>query len=203
MAKETEKEKINRLENELAEYKRLLDECTSEVRKLHEQADIEFANSPYRKQLEDRLFTLEETAKVEKKLKESAERRCAAKDEYIQELKIENDRLNIELAHKICEKNDFRKECEELRARLRTAEHFNDQNNISMLAIRACRQFSCIKELEEEIHKLKNERGAGRKPKLSDKKDEIKQLRNEGMKIQELANKYGCSVGKIHKLINE
>ena len=160
MVKETQKEKINRLENELAEYKRLLDECTS------------------------------------------------AKNEDIQELKIENDRLNIELAHKICEKNDLKKECEELRARLRTAEHFNDQNNISMLAIRACRQSSRIKELEEEIHKLKNEhvkneRGAGRKPKLIDKKEEIKQLRKEGMKIQELANKYGCSVGKIHKLINE
>ena len=34
-------------------------------------------------------------------------------------------------------------------------------------------------------------------------KEEIKHLREEGMKIQELADRYNCSVGKIHKLINE
>lgn len=50
---------------------------------------------------------------------------------------------------------------------------------------------------------VKNARGAGRKTKLDDKKDEIKQLRSQGMKIAELAAKYDCSVGKIHKLINE
>ena len=71
-----------------------------------------------------------------------------------------------------------------------------------------------LKEKNIEIQKLKNEkdqlvdsvrnaRGAGRKSKLDDKKDEIKQLRSKGMKIAELATKYNCSVGKIHKLINE
>lgn len=136
------------------------------------------------------------------------EKQVADYEKYLQELKNENDRLNIELANKICEKNDLKKENEELRAKLRTAEHFNNENNISMLTIRTCKQSSRIKELEEEIHKLKNERvknerGAGRKPKLDNKKEEIKQLRKEGMKIQELASKYKCSVGKIHKLINE
>lgn len=71
-----------------------------------------------------------------------------------------------------------------------------------------------LKEKNIEIQKLKNEkdqlvdpvrnaRGAGRKTKLDDKKYEIKQLRSKGMKIAELAAKYNCSVGKIHKLINE
>ncbi len=71
-----------------------------------------------------------------------------------------------------------------------------------------------IKEKDIEIQKLKDEksqpiepvrnaRGAGRKTKLDDKKDEIKHLRSQGMKIAELAAKYNCSVGKIHKLINE
>ncbi|MGL6174411.1 MAG: helix-turn-helix domain-containing protein, partial [Cellulosilyticaceae bacterium] len=75
---------------------------------------------------------------------------------------------------------------------------------------RACRQDNRIKELEEEVHKLKNEnsiaknaRGAGRKSLLSDKKDEIKRLRAEGIKIKELAERYNCSTGLIHKLINE
>ena len=61
----------------------------------------------------------------------------------------------------------------------------------------------------EEINNLKknslihNARGAGRKAKFTDDQvDEIKSLREDGNTIKEIANRYNCSVGLIHKLIN-
>lgn len=143
MKKETQKEKITRLESEVQQYIQL-------IYKMQSNADSDFSNSPHRKQLERRLFVAEETVNVLKQRIESLEKRSKAKDKYIQELKNENEILK-----------------------------------------------------SNSITPVKNARGAGRKTKLDDKKDEIKQLRAEGMKIQELASKYDCSVGKIHKLINE
>ena len=62
----------------------------------------------------------------------------------------------------------------------------------------------------EEINNLKknslmhNARGAGRKAKFTDDQvDEIRRLREDGNTIKEIANRYNCSVGLIHKLINE
>ncbi len=70
--------------------------------------------------------------------------------------------------------------------------------------------------LEQEVNKYKdlddlkknslihNARGAGRKAKFTDKQiDEIRRLREDGNIIKEIANRYNCSVGLIHKLINE
>ena len=74
--------------------------------------------------------------------------------------------------------------------------------------------------LEQEVNKYKdfkrnlddlkkgvlihNARGAGRKAKFTDKKiEEIRRLREDGNTIKEIANRYNCSVGLIHKLINE
>lgn len=73
-----------------------------------------------------------------------------------------------------------------------------------------------VKELEQENKQLKdnykapvnkknhNERGAGRKSRFTDKQiNEIKQYRDDGKTIKEIAELYKCSVGLIHKLINE
>lgn len=49
-----------------------------------------------------------------------------------------------------------------------------------------------------------NERGAGRKARFTDEHiTEIKQYRDDGKTIKEIAELYKCSVGLIHKLINE
>lgn len=59
-----------------------------------------------------------------------------------------------------------------------------------------------------ELKKLKgikvhNERGAGRKPVITYKqKQQIKADRQNGMTIKQLSEKYGFSVGAIHKLIS-
>lgn len=70
-----------------------------------------------------------------------------------------------------------------------------------------------ISELQDQIHKSKNEnikfgiknnRGAGRKPKFSqDQVEEIIKLRKQGHTFASLSKKYNCSIGLIHKLINE
>lgn len=67
-----------------------------------------------------------------------------------------------------------------------------------------------IKKLKDKIHKLKNEkgvyneRGAGRKSKFTDHdKEVIKMYRMQGKTIKEIAEMYNCSVGLIHKIINE
>ena len=74
--------------------------------------------------------------------------------------------------------------------------------------------------LEQEVNKYKdfkrnlddlkkgvlihNARGVGRKAKFTDKQiEEIRRLREDGNTIKEIANRYNCSVGLIHKLINE
>ena len=49
-----------------------------------------------------------------------------------------------------------------------------------------------------------NARGAGRKSRFTDAQiEEIKSLREDGNTIKEIATRFECSVGLIHKLINE
>lgn len=59
-----------------------------------------------------------------------------------------------------------------------------------------------ILDLEKE--KKHNERGAGRKSKFN--KEQIQQIqleRAKGKSIRVIAEEFGCSVGLVHKLINE
>ena len=69
-----------------------------------------------------------------------------------------------------------------------------------------------IKRLNEEVQKLKNEnkarihneRGAGRKSKFTDQeKESIRMYRLQGKTIKEIAEMFNCSIGLIHKLIQE
>ena len=101
------------------------------------------------------------------------------------------------------------------------------KNNITILS----KKIDCLNDiiarlearnnrLEQEVNKYKdfkrnlddlkkgvlihNARGAGRKAKFTDKQiEEIRRLREDGNTIKEIANRYNCSVGLIHKLINE
>lgn len=65
------------------------------------------------------------------------------------------------------------------------------------------------KSLNERVQKLinekvHNERGAGRKTRFTDQeKEAVKMYRLQGKTIKELAEMFCCSVGLIHKLINE
>lgn len=79
-----------------------------------------------------------------------------------------------------------------------------------------------IQQLKDEIQKLKdenkllkstkkpidlkihNERGAGRKSRFTiQEKETMKLYRIQGKTIKEIAEMYSCSVGLVHKIINE
>ena len=65
-----------------------------------------------------------------------------------------------------------------------------------------------IQKLKDENNKMKfkkkNERGAGRRERLTGaEKESIKMYRVQGKTIKEIAEMYKCSVGLIHKIINE
>lgn len=62
------------------------------------------------------------------------------------------------------------------------------------------------KKLQNKIEcsTIKNERGAGRKKRFNtDQVNDILKARDEGKSIRSLAKEFKCSIGLIHKLINE
>ena len=146
-----------------------------------------------------------------------------------EELKIENSRLNGELGRQICDKSDLRKEIDSLNKKIELDNAFYKDNDtmkkkLDETLILSAQKTSkiltlereleeyrlIVKRLEEElennnsVHKIKNERGAGRKERFTDKqKEEIKDYRSQGKSIREIAEIYKCSTGLIHKLINE
>ena len=88
-------------------------------------------------------------------------------------------------------------------------------NNAKLVKIKDLREE--IKKLQKENKELKknniqklnnekihNERGAGRKARFTEQqKAKIKMYRLQGKTIKEIAEMFNCSVGLIHKLINE
>lgn len=126
----------------------------------------------------------------------------------LQKLKDENEKLL--------------KEINRLEKSLSVAQYWLDEHKVDELAIKANERGFKIKQLEEEIQKLKyenellrsnrdipnkkvhNERGAGRKSKFTDQeKETMKMYRIQGKTIKEISQMYNCSVGLVHKLINE
>lgn len=137
-----------------------------------------------------------------------------------EELKIENSKLNGELGRQICEKSELRQEIDSLNKKIELDNEFYKDNatmkkKLDETLILSAKKSVEIIKLEKEIEslnksnnssvqKIKNERGAGRKERFTDKqKDEIRDYRLKGKSIREIAKVYKCSAGLIHKLINE
>lgn len=173
MKQETQKQKIQRLEDKVKELNQLINEKVEQILHMQEAANDAFANSTDKMQLEQRIFILEKLLESGEHRVARAEKKVLAWDSRIQKLKNENECLNS---------NRVKRELE-------------------------------IENLKEEIQKLKNEsskktkmneRGAGRKERFSEaEKQTIKMYRMQKKSIKEIANIYGCSVGLIHKIINE
>lgn len=143
MAKETQKAKIERLENELLAAHKVIAEQNDYINKIQAAADESFSNSPYKKQLEDKINMLEMKLKSAQAGKEHAEKMAKAKDERLQEALKGNE----------------------------NAKHYK---------------------------KL------GRKAKFTDAEIQaIKMVRLQGKSYREIAKQFDCSVGIVHKLINE
>lgn len=144
--KETQKQLIIRLEKELheakkelEEYKVLCNNLNAEILEMQQRADKGFLNSSDYIQMNKRIESLEMQNKIHQK----------------------------------------------------TIKHNNDVHKL-------------INETIQQDETIKNQRGAGRKSKFTDsEKETIKMYRLQGKTIKEIADMYNCSVGLVHKLINE
>lgn len=77
-----------------------------------------------------------------------------------------------------------------------------DKANWLIIGLRA--ENERLSELNRMRSLIKNERNAGRKNKFDNNKiNEILKARQEGKSIRAIAKEFGCSIGLIHKLINE
>ena len=177
MAKETQKAKIERLEQEVQELKDKNKEYLNDLTDLHNQINKESRktvdNETYQKVLKERDTYLK-TIQLDSKLREEVEQRYR---DTIAKLQGEIEELNEELNNVFHELN-------------------NEKEKLQNLTIR---------KIDNKFHKLNNEnkhnsRGAGRKNKLTEQ--QIKELIQDRktMKLVDLAEKYNCSLGLVHKL---
>lgn len=153
MARETQKAKIERLENELAQAKDLIQKLNNEIDNMIDKADNSFENSVIYKQMKKQITDLELKLKV---TNDSVEHN---KTMYQYELK-KNDELINEI------------------------QQLKNENKVT-----------------QKVH---NERGAGRKAKYNAQDIEtMKMYRLQGKTYNEIATLFQCSIGLVHKLINE
>lgn len=130
------------------------------------------------------------------KLKNERNKTFGAKDEN-DYLFINMDLISTRKTVKaLIEENDtLKKELKEKELLNKKIQKLNNEHN------------KMIKEIKESngVQKIKNERGAGRKSKFTDKEIErILKCRNEHKSsIRTIARDFGCSIGLIHKIINE
>ena len=210
MAKETQKAKIERLENELKQANQIIQKLNNEISEIIDKADNSFENSSTYKQMKKQIKDLELKLKVSEDSKEHNRRMYESElkknDEMIkefQELNNENERLKKKRERKANE-NNLELIGQQLQDARDTADKWHKQLFI---------QQQKNKELEKEIEYLveknsiiqkHNERGAGRKSRFTQSEIEtIKMYRLQGKTIKEIAEMFKCSVGLIHKIINE
>lgn len=210
MAKETQKAKIERLENELKQANQIIQKLNNEISAIIDKADNGFENSSTYKQMKKQIKDLELKLKVSEDSKEHNRRMYESEleknDELIkefQELNNENERLKKKRERKANENN-----LELIDQQLQDARDKADKWHKQLFI-----QQQKNKELEKEIEYLveknsiiqkHNDRGAGRKSRFTQSETEtIKMYRLQGKTIREIAEMFKCSVGLIHKIINE
>lgn len=173
MARETQKEKIERLEKELDNANNIIQKLNNEITEMIDKADESFENSSTYKQMAKQIETLE--IKI-KSITDTAEHN---RKMYEHELKI-NEKLYMQNESL---KEDYEKAKKENQKLINENSELKDNTN---------------------IHKIKNERGAGRKREITEEeREEIRKQRSTGKTIKELSNLFNRSVGIIHKIINE
>lgn len=241
MAKETQKAKIERLEEELNLKNELVHKLNNEIYEFGNEGNEEFEKSPTFRQMKKRLQELEVFSNGLRQLLKDEEKKVSKLRNVIydkakeverleeitnenMELKIENSRLNAELGKQICEKSDLRKEIDALNKKIELDNAFYKDNEtiikkldetLILNAKKSVEISKLVKEIEvlknsnrntnnSEVQETKNSRGAGRKSKFTEQeKQTIKMYRIQGKTIREIATMFECSVGVIHKVVNE
>ena len=209
MAKETQKEKIERLEKSLYNANNIIQQLNNEISDMIDKADKSFENSSTYKQMSKQIDSLESQIRA---VKDSVEHN---RKMYQHELKL-NEKLNKEIK-RIKEKKYMTPNYENLEIidqQLQEARNSSDRWHREFYN----KDQECKKLKEENqklinenakmksntnIHKIKNERGAGRKSRFTDSQIKERQLyRSNGKTIKEIADIFKCSVGLVHKIIN-
>ena len=228
MARETQKDKIQRLEKEIEMWRELSSKMQKELSEFREIADDNYEkSSTYIQQckrielleVQNKAYKLsaEHEKKMRSKLGENYESEIKKLKEEIQKLKVENSKLNIKITHEMIDNHEMMQEIEALNNKIRLDEEFYKDDatmkqKLSETLIISAQQTSKVIELENVIKelkanskpKIKNERGAGRKPRFKEQeKESIRMYRLQGKTIKEIAEMFSCSVGIIHKLIHE
>ena len=132
----------------------------------------------------------------------------------------EQNKINVELHNKISQMqpddkfenspiyHQMVKEIEKLKAIIRLNEINTKSKDDTIKRDRDTIQ-KLLKETEElksnnDVNKLKNERGAGRKEMFTEEqKARVKMLRLQGKSYRAIAKDMNCSVATVHKIINE
>lgn len=183
--KETQKQAIERLKKELKDQQDQYFKLYNEMLEMQKKADKNFENSTEYKQMNNRIDYLEKSNKL---LKTTNTRLAEKVDNLLNKINTVNiQELNNEKEHY---KKLYDKYFELLE---------KEQNKTKELESRINNN---IQQLKNE--KTHNERGAGRKTRFTEQeKGTIKMYRLQGKTMKELAEMFCCSVGLIHKLINE
>lgn len=111
----------------------------------------------------------------------------------VQKLKSENERLRVEVERLKEENKDL-------------VEHNQPYWDIEQRAWEKVLEENeeLKRQLEGSVQKIKNERGAGRKQKFTNAEIQtIKMYRLQGKSYRAIAKMFDCSVGLVHKIINE
>lgn len=156
MAKETQKVKIERLEQELAQAHKVIQEQNDYINKMHASANDSFANSNDKKQLEDKMKLLEMKLKSSERAQKHAEKLAKAKDEHLKELQEQIAELKSELekgVHNSLNINEHKKVGRKEKFNTEQIEQIKQsyKNNKSYRAI--AKEFNCSVGL---VHKIIN-----------------------------------------------
>lgn len=216
MARETQREKIERLEKQLNSANEIIKKQNEDILKMQDEADNSFNNSPDYMQMKKRIEDLELLVKCNEDSIEHNRKLYESELKTNEKLFLENQEL-----HKLINENEI----EELKNKLKGHQEeikkltdrkdkiIQDEKNSSeqwhdLYIITKEKNEELINKIQKleckETKKIHNERGAGRKAKFTDEEIAMIQMyRFQGKKLQEIADMFNCSVGLIHKLINK
>lgn len=174
MVRETQKEKIERLERELSQAQEVIKEQNNKIDSMIDKADNSFENSVTYEQMKKQIEISKqiiknqdaEIAKLKKQYKEDLTKA------YTETAMLESQ---IETKEKECSSQ-----------------------------IKELERYYTYKLESKGEKKVHNERRAGRKQQiLEDERQKIRDYRAEGHTIKEISKIFNRSVGIIHKIINE
>lgn len=182
MARETLRDKVARLETELAAMTQQRDSYRDEANNFKKQVNAAVEETDLYKSMVRQLQEMEN------------QRNTASKQRDRYKAKVQN-------------LEDERESWQEQRIQAEDIEQLQNQLDASQKVQDALQ--AALDAAQEELQQIKatqvhNARGAGRKPKLTDdQKQEIKQLRSEGVTMAEISKQIGCSVGLVYNTIQK